>query len=148
MESKAIKEYGNDVLIVASSDMTHYESATAARKKDDLALGEVLALNAEGLLRTCRNETITMWCNPGSDHDFAARELGATRARLVQYSTSGDVTGDNEQVVAYAAVLYLKLLLFGILMTCSTLSMDSSSWMSKSFRFSDNPIIVRFIPVD
>jgi AmmeMemoRadiSam system protein B len=35
---------------------------------------------------------------------IAARELGATRAILVQYSTSGDVTGDNEQVVAYAAV--------------------------------------------
>ncbi|HKZ18308.1 MAG TPA: AmmeMemoRadiSam system protein B [Syntrophales bacterium] len=106
--AKAIKEYGNYVLIVASSDMTHYESATAARKKDDLALGEVLALNAEGLLRTCRNETITM-CGviPAAIMIIAARELGATRARLVQYSTSGDVTGDNEQVVAYAAVTVL-----------------------------------------
>jgi AmmeMemoRadiSam system protein B len=104
--AKAIKEYGNDALIVASSDMTHYESATAAKRKDELALGEVLALNAEGLLRTCRAETITM-CGviPATVMIVAARELGATRARIVQYATSGDTTGDNEQVVAYAGVI-------------------------------------------
>lgn len=101
----AIKEYGKDVLIVASSDMTHYESATAAREKDELALKEALALNPEGLLRVCGERKITM-CGvvPSTVMLIAAKELGATKARLVKYATSGDVTGDQRQVVAYAAL--------------------------------------------
>ena len=100
----AIKEYGEETLIVASSDMTHYESAAAARKKDNLAIREVLALNPEGLLKVCRSESITM-CGvvPATVMLVAALELGATKAELVRYATSGDVTGDNRQVVAYAA---------------------------------------------
>jgi AmmeMemoRadiSam system protein B len=103
--AKAIREFGDDVLLLASSDMTHYESALSAKKKDELALREVLELNAEGLLNICRKESITM-CGviPVAIMIVAALELGATRAEIVRYSTSGDVTGDNEHVVAYAAV--------------------------------------------
>jgi len=103
--AKAIKDFGADVLIVASSDMTHYESAAAAREKDNQAIGEVLALNPSGLLDVCRREEITM-CGvvPATVMLVAALELGATRARLVKYATSGDVTGDTRQVVAYAAM--------------------------------------------
>ncbi|HET6420331.1 MAG TPA: AmmeMemoRadiSam system protein B [Geobacteraceae bacterium] len=103
--AKAIREFEKDVLMVASSDMTHYESASAAKKKDQLALNEVLALNPEGLLKTCRNEAISM-CGviPATVMLVAALELGARKATLVNYATSGDVTGDNEQVVAYAAL--------------------------------------------
>jgi len=101
----AIREYGEETLIVASSDMTHYESAAAARAKDDLAIREILALNPEGLLNVCRAERITM-CGvvPATVMLVAALELGATRAALVRYATSGDVTGDNRQVVGYAAL--------------------------------------------
>lgn len=103
--AKAIKEYGEDVLIVASSDMTHYESAEAAREKDNLAIREVLDLNPEGLMKVCREKGITM-CGvvPATVMLVAALELGAKRARLVHYANSGDVTGDNRQVVAYAAM--------------------------------------------
>jgi AmmeMemoRadiSam system protein B len=103
--ARAIREYGQDVLIVASSDMTHYESAAAAHAKDDLAIREILALNPEGLLQVCRAERITM-CGviPATVMLVAALELGATRAELVRYATSGDVTGDTRQVVAYAAL--------------------------------------------
>jgi AmmeMemoRadiSam system protein B len=103
--ARAIREYGSDVLIVASSDMTHYESAAAAHSKDDLAIREMLALNPEGLLNVCRAEQITM-CGviPATVMLVAALELGATKAELVRYATSGDVTGDNRQVVAYAAL--------------------------------------------
>jgi len=102
----AIAEYGEDVLIVASSDMTHYESAAAARRKDNLALERVLAFDPEGLLTVCRSEGITM-CGvvPAAVMLTAAASLGATRAELVAYGSSGDVTGDNSQVVGYAAVL-------------------------------------------
>ena len=101
----AIGEFAEPVLIVASSDMTHYESAEAARNKDDLALNEVLALNPEGLLSICRTHGITM-CGvvPAVVMLVAAKALGASQARLVRYATSGDVTGDNRQVVAYAGV--------------------------------------------
>jgi hypothetical protein len=101
----AIRAYAEPVLIIASSDMTHYESAAAAREKDQEALRAVLALNPEGLLAVCRDKEITM-CGviPAAVMLVAVRELGATEARLVRYATSGDVTGDNRQVVAYAAV--------------------------------------------
>jgi hypothetical protein len=101
----AIRAYGEDVLIVASSDMTHYESAESARRKDDLALGKVLEFDPQGLLQVCRSERITM-CGvvPAAVMLVAAVSLGAAQAELVAYGTSGDVTGDNRQVVAYAAV--------------------------------------------
>jgi hypothetical protein len=101
----AIRAYGKEVLIVASSDMTHYESAESARRKDELALERVLGFDPQGLLQVCRSEQITM-CGvvPAAVMLVAAGELGATQSELAAYGTSGDVTGDNRQVVAYAAV--------------------------------------------
>jgi AmmeMemoRadiSam system protein B len=101
----AISKFGEDVLIVASSDMTHYESAESARQKDEAALERVLAFDSRGLLEVCRSRKITM-CGvvPSAVMLEAARELGATKAELVAYGTSGDVTGDSRQVVGYAAV--------------------------------------------
>lgn len=102
----ALREFGTDVLIVASSDMTHYETADSARRKDGLALERVLALDGGGLLKICRQERITM-CGvvPSTVMIEAALQLGATTAELVAYGTSGDVSGDNSQVVGYAAVM-------------------------------------------
>jgi AmmeMemoRadiSam system protein B len=101
----AITDYGKEVLILASSDMTHYESALAARQKDEQALNRLLALDAAGLHRVCREERITM-CGviPAVTMLFAAKELGAQKAQLIRYATSGEVTGDESSVVAYAAV--------------------------------------------
>lgn len=101
----AISEYGGKVLILASSDMTHYEPADAARRKDHQALERVLALDGRGMLEICRSRGITM-CGvvPATVMIEAALSLGATKAELVSYGTSGDVTGDNRQVVGYAAV--------------------------------------------
>jgi AmmeMemoRadiSam system protein B len=101
----AIREYGKEVLIVASSDMTHYESAEMARIKDQLALERVLALDGKGLLDVCRQHNITM-CGavPATVMIEALLQSGAATAELVAYSTSGDVSGDNLQVVGYAAV--------------------------------------------
>jgi AmmeMemoRadiSam system protein B len=101
----SIKEYGSRVLIVASSDMSHYESAVSATRKDEMALGEVFELNPEGLLAVCRREAVSM-CGviPVAVMMVAALELGATKVKLVKYATSGDVTGDSEEVVGYAAL--------------------------------------------
>ena len=101
----AIREYGADVLIVASSDMTHYESAESARLKDEMALDRVLALDGKGLLEVCRSRGITM-CGvvPATVMIEAVLTLGAGQADLIAYGNSGDVTGGDDQVVGYAAV--------------------------------------------
>ena len=100
----AAREHG--ALVVASSDMSHYIPAAKARARDQLAIDRILALDPEGLHRTVRREGITM-CGvvPATVMLFAARELGATRAELVRYGSSGDVTGDERQVVGYAGLV-------------------------------------------
>jgi len=100
------KKQAATTLLVASSDMTHYEPAAAARKKDDLAINAVLNLDARALWETIRSKNITM-CGymPVITMLTAAKALGATKAELVKYATSGDVTGDNSSVVGYAGII-------------------------------------------
>jgi len=99
----AIKQYGKPVLIVASSDMTHYESREAATAKDSLAMQQIKALDPEGLYNTVLNNKITM-CGimPTTIALIAALRLGATQARLIRYTDSGEASGDTNQVVGYA----------------------------------------------
>ena len=103
--ARAILEYGDEVLIVASSDMTHYESARCAKAKDELALAQLAAMNPEALLKICREKDITM-CGviAATVMLVAAKSLGATSSRLVSYATSGEVNGDLQRVVAYASL--------------------------------------------
>ncbi len=93
-------------LIVASSDMTHYEPAEAARRRDRLAIDRILALDPEGLYDVVHREEISM-CGiiPATVMLVAARFLGATRAELVRYGHSGEVSGDDDQVVGYAGIV-------------------------------------------
>ena len=93
-------------LVVASSDMSHYVPAEVARRKDRLALDRLLALDARGLHEVVKREDISM-CGfvPATVMLVAAVEQGAGAAELVLYRTSGDVTGDQRSVVAYAGAL-------------------------------------------
>ncbi len=99
------------VLIVASSDMNHYESDEITRRKDGLALERLLALDPRGLYDVVRNEGISMCgVGPAVSAMVAARMLGANRADLLRYATSGDVSerdvlGDRDEVVGYAGVV-------------------------------------------
>lgn len=101
-----VRAWPDDVLLVASSDMTHYESAASAQRKDRMALDAVAQLDGEALLDTCHREGVTM-CGRGPAAVVleAARLLGATAADLVDYRHSGMVTGDDSDVVAYAGVV-------------------------------------------
>lgn len=94
------------VLIVASSDMNHYESDAITRRKDHKALEALLALDPRRLYDTVRRESITM-CGfgPAVVMLTASRLLGATRAKLVRYATSGDINGERDQVVGYAGII-------------------------------------------
>jgi hypothetical protein len=97
---------GGDVLLLASSDMTHNESAERAAVKDALALDAIRRLVAAALLEVCRREGITM-CGRGPAAAVleAARRLGATAGEVVDYRHSGRVTGDDRSVVAYAGMI-------------------------------------------
>ena len=93
------------VLIVASSDMNHYESDAVTRVKDHKAIEKILALDPWGLFDVIRKENISM-CGYGPAVAMltAAKQLGATSAELIKYGTSGDISGDRDMVVGYAGV--------------------------------------------
>lgn len=101
-----ISETPEPVLLVASTDMTHFESAEAARAKDQLALDQVLALNPESLYRTVRDNRISM-CGMIATVVVleACRRLGASGVELVRYGNSGEVNGDMSEVVGYAGAV-------------------------------------------
>lgn len=101
-----VKEWNTDVLLIASSDMTHYESASVAEQKDKVALAAVERLDGEELLAICHRDRVTM-CgrSPAAVVCEATRELGAQGGVVVDYRHSGQVTGDDREVVAYAGVI-------------------------------------------
>ncbi len=101
-----ISEGRKKVLIVASSDMNHYESDAVTRVKDHKAIEHVLAMDARGLWDVVMNENISM-CGFGPTVVMltAAKLLGATEATLVKYATSGEVSGDYVSVVGYAGII-------------------------------------------
>ncbi len=101
--AQAIKEEKKDVLLVASTDMSHYISQREAEKKDFLAIKKIEELDAKGLYEIVLKENISM-CGfqPTCGLLIACKELGATRGELILYQTSGDITGDHREVVGYA----------------------------------------------
>ena len=99
-------EEAESPLLLASSDMNHYESRPIGRRKDERALARIEALDAEGLFTTVLSEGISM-CGflPATALLFAARKAGVSRARVVARRDSGDETGDTSSVVGYAGVI-------------------------------------------
>jgi MEMO1 family protein len=94
-----------EILLLTTSDLNHYENDAATRVKDRKAIDQILALDARGLYDTCRNEAISM-CGLGPTVAMltALKCLRSTRAELVRYATSGDVSGDFGAVVGYAGM--------------------------------------------
>jgi hypothetical protein len=104
--AQAVKPNAGAVMIVASSDMNHYEPDDLTRRKDHKAIDKILALDTSGLYEVLRREDISM-CGYGPAIAMltAAKELGAQRAQLIKYSTSADTTGDRDAVVGYAGII-------------------------------------------
>ena len=100
---------GKKVVLVASSDLTHYEPAEEARKKDMALVGEVLEMDFDGFYSTLDRLGVTA-CGFGAIATVmeASRALGLGRAELLKYATSGDTTGDNLQVVGYGALRFVS----------------------------------------
>lgn len=108
--ARAIKLYKEEsekrILIVASSDFSHYEPHSVAKKKDQLAIKEILELSEENLLKVVSKERISM-CGvvPVAVTLVACKELSAKNVLLVDYKTSGDITGDYSAVVGYGGII-------------------------------------------
>jgi hypothetical protein len=100
---------GSNAIIIASSDLTHYENQASASKKDMSVIEQILSLDEESLQRTVESQNVTM-CGygPVTAAIKAANLLGARDATLLCYKTSGDVTGDTSAVVGYASILITK----------------------------------------
>jgi MEMO1 family protein len=104
--ARVIEASAEPVLMIASSDMNHYEDDATTRVKDGKAIDKILALDPPRLYETIMNESISM-CGFGPTVAMltAAKQLGAKKAELVQYATSGDVSGDRDTVVGYAGII-------------------------------------------
>jgi AmmeMemoRadiSam system protein B len=94
------------ILMIASSDMNHYESDAITRAKDHMAIEQIQGLDARGLFDVAMREKISM-CGLGPTVVMltAAKHLRATKTELIEYGTSGDVSGDREMVVGYAGIV-------------------------------------------
>lgn len=102
-----LAESTEDVLLLTTSDLNHYEDDATTRRKDGKAIERLLAVDAEGLYRTCRDEQISMCgLGPAVAMLTALRRLGLLRAELVRYATSADVSGDTSAVVGYAGMIF------------------------------------------
>lgn len=99
----------DDALFLASSDFTHYEPADEARRKDMEAINHLLAMDERRFLQSVYNLDLTA-CGYGAIATClaASKMLGATRAELLKYGNSGDITGDYSSVVAYSAIIFRR----------------------------------------
>jgi MEMO1 family protein len=96
-----------NVLLLTTSDLNHYEDDATTRVKDRKAIDRLLALDARGLYDTCRNQEISMCgLGPAVAMLTALNSLDAKKAELVKYATSADVSGDRSQVVGYAGMIF------------------------------------------
>lgn len=102
----SIINYSEDVLIVISSDMSHYISHEEASKKDKMAIDKIIALDGEGLIDVCERYDITM-CGvfPAVVGLSAVKSLNVKEGKLIKYTTSGEVSGDFDYVVGYAGII-------------------------------------------
>jgi AmmeMemoRadiSam system protein B len=100
---------GRKAILIASSDLTHYEPPPAAKEKDEALLGEVLKMDVPGFYSVLERLNVTA-CGYGAIATvmLTARSLGLTRPELLEYATSGDTSGDNVQVVGYGALRFVS----------------------------------------
>jgi hypothetical protein len=103
---KAIAQAGDNLVIIASSDFTHYEPHSLAMEVDSSVIEAIVALDEEELYNRCERLNCTM-CGygPVAAAVVAAKEMKAKRASLLKYATSGDVTGDFSRVVGYGSIV-------------------------------------------
>lgn len=104
---RVLADSTEEILLVTTSDLNHYENDATTRVKDRKAIERILALDARGLYDTCRDEAISMCgLGPAVAMLTALQSMGSTQPELVRYATSGDVSGDFGGVVGYAGMIF------------------------------------------
>ena len=103
---KAIAQASDNLIIIASSDFTHYEPHSMAMEKDGSVIESIVALDEEELYERCERLNCTM-CGygPVASAIIAAKEMKAQKASLLKYATSGDTSGDFSRVVGYSSIV-------------------------------------------
>jgi MEMO1 family protein len=105
--SRVLEASKENVLLLTTSDLNHYEDDATTRIKDRKAIEELLALQPRGLYDTCRNHEISMCgLGPATAMLTALNALGVKNSELVKYATSADVSGDRSAVVGYAGMIF------------------------------------------
>jgi len=96
-----------EVLLLTTSDLNHYEDEATTERKDALAVSQLEAMNPRGLFEVCRTQAISMCgLGPAVAMLFALEKMGATRAEVVMHATSAAVSGDYRRVVGYAGLIF------------------------------------------
>jgi hypothetical protein len=105
---QAAKETNSQVIVIASSDFTHYESAELAKRNDENAIKYIEEMKTREFVDQVKHEEMSI-CGYGSiaaAMEFARRN--EAKASLLKYANSGDATGDYDSVVGYASILFWK----------------------------------------
>jgi AmmeMemoRadiSam system protein B len=104
-----VLENKNDYLIVASSDLSHFYSSTEAKVKDDVMINGINNFDVDGMLKNLESKKVEA-CGAGPivAMMMATKKLGAGSSKVLHYSNSGDVTGDNSEVVGYLSAIVWK----------------------------------------
>ncbi len=105
--ARVLETAKEDVLLLTTSDLNHYEDDSTTRVKDHKAIEQLLARDARGLYDVCRNEDISMCgLGPAVAMLTALNALGVQKSELVKYATSADVSGDRDEAVGYAGMIF------------------------------------------
>ena len=97
-----------NLIPIASSDLTHYESNNLAYEKDKLLISAILSLDIEKFYSVLTSFNVTA-CGYGAIATVMeiSKKMGATKGKLLKYATSGDIAGDNKSVVGYSSILFV-----------------------------------------
>ena len=103
---KSIGQAGDNLIVIASSDLTHYEPHSVAMEKDSSVIEAIIALDEEELYERCERLGCTM-CGygPVAAAIVASKEMKGKKASLLKYATSGDTSGDFSRVVGYGSIV-------------------------------------------
>lgn len=97
----------SDVLVVVSTDLSHYHNDATARAMDDVTVATVKALDVKKLWEGCRSRSSMEMCGyvPVTAALLYAQKRGLKHAQVLRYANSGDIIGDRDRVVGYASIV-------------------------------------------
>jgi hypothetical protein len=96
-----------NVMIIGSSDFTHYEPNDFAHMQDESLIETIVSMDVDKFYQVLQEKQVSA-CGYGAIAStmIACKELGATKSTLIKYATSGDITGEKSSVVGYASIVF------------------------------------------